>query len=99
MGATFEERRHFKRELMTVPVNYTYAHVDDKQELKCIAAKGITLNVSKEGVGFYTSLPINEGGDIKVINSKAIWDTPKNGMVRWCLKISNDLYRVGILVN
>jgi hypothetical protein len=90
-----EERRRARRDLITVPLNFTYSYKDSEQKEKSATTNGISLNVSPRGMCFYTHLMLGEGTEL-TLSSKAIWDVPKKGIVRWCRKITEELYRVGL---
>ncbi len=92
-----EERRRQRRDLITVPINYSYTYITDQDNIKSVSTSGITLNVSDSGMCFYTNVPLQEGKEINIF-SKAIWENPKKGMVKWCRKITEELYRVGVTV-
>lgn len=85
------EKRREKRALVTVPVQCDYAFgslADD-------SAKGITINLSKSGICFYTYRQIDEGASLTV-NSKDIWDAPQKATVKWCHKVLGGLYKIGL---
>ncbi len=91
-GVAHEKRRH-KRDLVTVPVSYSPAQASGAQ-----AANGITLNISDSGICFYTQNRL-EQGTILHISSRAFWEEPRTGTVMWCRKITEELYRVGVIFN
>jgi hypothetical protein len=88
-----EEKRRQRRELITVPVNYSYV----SGEPEASATSGITLNLSDTGMCFYTHMPLAEGAPLKV-SSTAIWEEPRPAVVKWCRRITEELYRVGIFL-
>jgi len=90
-----EERRRDRRDLITVPLNFSYSYKDQEEKVKSLSTNGISLNVSSSGMCFYTHMLLDEGTDLSLL-SKAIWEIPKKGVVRWCRKITEELYRVGI---
>lgn len=85
-----DEKRRQKRELITVPVNYNGPPWAGP-------ACGISLNLSETGMCFYTPMPLDEGVPLEV-TSKAIWDNPRPAVVKWCRRITEELYRVGIFL-
>lgn len=89
-----EEKRKTRRDIITVPVNYSYSAKAEGAPVKQDTS-GITLNVSEKGICFYTHMCLEEGAPIS-LTSKAIWESPKKGAVKWCRKITEELYRVGI---
>ncbi len=93
-GVAHEKRRH-KRDLVTVPVSYSYAPEADERALGGHAANGITLNISDSGICFYTQTRMEQGAAL-YISSKAFWEGPRKGTVMWCRKITEELYRVGL---
>jgi len=90
-----EERRRDRRDLITVPLNFSYSFKDRDEKEKSFTTNGISLNVSPSGMCFYTHMPLDEGTVIH-LSSKAIWETPMKGAVKWCRKITEELYRVGV---
>lgn len=90
-----EERRKKRRDIITVPVNYSYSVQPGGGGPKKQSTSGISLNVSDAGMCFYTHMPLQEGARISV-SSKAIWEASKKGVVKWCRKITEELYRVGV---
>lgn len=85
------ERRIHRRDLITVPVTCSYPEGETR---KSLTTSGITLNFSDTGLCFYTNTALEEGIELE-ITSKAIWNTPRKGTVKWCRKITEELYRVG----
>ena len=94
VGATHERRRG-KRELTTVPMSYNVAVTEGAQPEKTGAANGITLNTSGKGICFYTQICLEQDVPVNV-TSKALWEQPRHGTVKWCGKITEELYRVGV---
>ncbi|MDA8325016.1 MAG: PilZ domain-containing protein [Nitrospiraceae bacterium] len=97
-GGIAHERRRHKRDLTTVPMSYTAFPPEGAGPQKGEATNGITLNVSDTGICFYTQCLIEEGVSV-VITSNAIWDEPKRGTIKWCRKITDELYRVGVILS
>ena len=94
-GGTSEERRKQRRDLITLPISYSYASLNDSGTYKSLTTNGITLNISDSGMCFYTHVRLDEGLPVNV-SSRAIWDTQKKGVIKWCRKITEELYRVGL---
>ncbi|MDA8162869.1 MAG: PilZ domain-containing protein [Desulfobacteraceae bacterium] len=94
-GGIAHEKRREKRDLITVPMSYCLAAASGAQPQKERAASGITLNISGEGICFYTQICLEEGVAVN-ISSRALRERPRHGTVRWCRKITEELYRVGV---
>ena len=54
-----------------------------------------TFDISQGGMCFFSNKCL-EVGHILEIQCNAIWDKPKNGMVRWCQRVQHNLYRIGV---
>ncbi len=76
-------------------MSYTATPSAEAGPRKSESVNGITLNISDCGICFYTQSCLEEGMPV-IITSKAIWDEPRQGMVKWCRKITEELYRVGV---
>ena len=94
-GGIARERRRGKRDLTTVPMSYNVTAASRTQPGKGGAANGITLNISNSGICFYTQICLEEGISVD-ITSRALWEQPRHGTVKWCRKITEELYRVGV---
>ena len=92
-GGIAHERRRHKRDLTTVPMSYHL--VVSKGAQKGETANGITLNISGKGICFYTQICLEEGTPVN-ITSRALWERARQGTVKWCRKITEELYRVGV---
>jgi hypothetical protein len=90
------ERRRQRRDMITVPANFSASFTGGSEDARLPCGNGITLNVSGAGLCLYTPLPLEEGLSVEV-SSQAIRLGPRKGAVRWCRKITEDLYRVGIV--
>ncbi len=88
------EKRAEKRELFTVTLEYACTSVDDGR-LSCFTSSGVSTNLSTSGMGFYTEGALKRGHDLTLYSSK-ISLVPVNAKVRWCSKLSESLYRVGV---
>lgn len=63
---------------------------------KGIEFLGTTFNASSSGVGIYTERPMTKGDVIFNVCSDALWDYPRNAVVRWCAKVGDGIYRTGL---
>lgn len=89
-----QEKRDRKRDLITVPVSYSYS-IQEQGQIKSFTMNGISLNVSDTGVCFYTHIRLEDGTALNVYG-RALWDGARKGNVQWCRKITEGLFRVGV---
>jgi hypothetical protein len=57
--------------------------------------EGTTFDMGKGGMCLFSNKCL-EVGHVIEIQCKSIWDKPKTGTVKWCHKVTHNLYRVGI---
>ena len=86
-------KRAHSRKMVTEPANIVFNIGDSGSPLKCV-----TLNVRPSGVSLYSEQPL-ETGSIIGIHCKRIWKkNPKKGLVKWCRKLNEGLFRVGLML-
>ncbi|GAB4389265.1 MAG: hypothetical protein Kow0025_13550 [Thermodesulfovibrionales bacterium] len=86
------ERRTEPRSLFTVTVKYAFyksAHLVYQTDL------GLTTDMSRTGLGLYTNRAIDVGESLKLY-SKRLSDKPVEAQVKWCARVSESLFRVGL---
>ncbi len=92
-----DNKRKYQRKLFTTTVDYTYGFRSEGS-LDIKTGKGVTTNLSDGGLGFYTYMPfcIGQGMDLHIwqMSRKAIPAT-----VRWCSKVSDSIFKVGLMFN
>lgn len=93
--ASAAERRTNKRELFTVTLEYSYSELIDGK-LDCTSGDAITRNISHNGLGLFCTHMLSKGQDIKIFSTK-ISDTPQSATVQWCAKLTNDMYKIGLI--
>ena len=86
--------RVHQRKFVQIPVSYSYSF-EDKNQIKSIANKGISLNLSEGGICIYTNIDLKEGMSLAMYG-EAAWNGIRKGYVVWRKMISQDLFRVGI---
>ena len=91
-------QRADNREFFTVTFDYTFGSVNDETGLECNQAKGVSSNISKGGLGFFTSSDLEAGQPIILYHDK-MFDRPQSAEVRWCVKQSDSLFKVGVCFN
>lgn len=91
------EQRRSKRKFFTVTFEMAYAALE-QEHLKCQNSVGISTNISEGGIGFLTNQSLHQGTEIKLYNNR-IASIPKNAEVRWCVRISDSLFKVGACFN
>lgn len=89
-----EERRDNRRAHIALPIVYTLLGPRKSRHLSSTGA-GTIFNVSNDGLGFYTYMPIDGGAEVELI-SREMWESPKFGKVVWCRTIHHNHFRVGI---
>jgi hypothetical protein len=57
---------------------------------------GITFNMSECGAGFYSPRAFQAGEAIVLKRTEVFGQTGRTATVRWCDRVSKDVYRVGI---
>jgi hypothetical protein len=90
-------KRIEERRLFTVTFDFTYSTIAEERQ-SCKNGFGISTNISNSGMGFLTNEPFENGQDIKVFNPR-ISDGPRAAQIRWCVKLSESLYKVGVCFN
>ena len=90
-------RRDECRTAAVTPISYSYSYVDEL-ELKCLSARGISVNMSESGMCLYTNNQLQDGLDLKLY-SQNLFESPKAAVVQWCDKINEELYKVGVTLH
>lgn len=90
------ERRREQRDVFTVTVEYSYADNADGRPLNQWA-KGLTTNISSKGLGFYTYIPLAAGQSLNI--SGRLFRATVPATVRWCSKVSDHIYKIGLRFN
>jgi hypothetical protein len=90
MDQVIKQTRRHKRTHFSVPIIFAY-HYNNK----IVVSYGMSFNLSKAGMCFYTNKPLHDGLKLH-IHSCHIWDNPKSSTVRWCSKKDPHYYKVGI---
>lgn len=95
MGAhPHAEKRAEKRELFTVTIEYTYTSLNEGR-ISCQTNSGLSVNLSASGLGFYTDKALQQGQRL-TLYSKKLKDFTIEAQVRWCSKLSDSIYRMGV---
>ncbi len=91
------ERREEKRDLFTVTVEYA-VQTPETEEQGCSKGVGLTTNMSKNGLSLIMNCHVDEGQCIALYG-----DNLSNGLltanVRWCSRVSDGIYRIGLRLN
>ena len=92
------ERREEKRDLFTVTVEYAVQTPEAENKGCSSQGVGLTTNMSKHGLSLIMNCHMNEGQRISLHG-----DNLSNGRltanVRWCSRVSDGLYRIGLRLN
>jgi c-di-GMP-binding flagellar brake protein YcgR len=92
----FERKRKYKRKPIVKVIRY-YLLAKHMEKLKKIDCEGVTIDISKGGLGMITDHPLRRGNtlffepEIKVNDS-----TAKASTVVWAKRIEDYAYRVGL---
>jgi hypothetical protein len=88
------EKRGARRSALTVTFDYSYSFVEAGR-LNCTTSQGVTTNISGGGMCFYTIAGVSMGQEMKVFN-ETLFESPKTAFVRWCSKISESIFKIGL---
>lgn len=90
------ETRAHKREPVTLPIAYSFTHGQTGSPETLNAVKhGISLDLSESGICIYVPDHLSEGMLLNVY-ANDVWEGARTGTVRWCKRITEELFRVGI---
>ncbi len=88
------ERRLRRRGPISVPVSFTVG-AERKEDVE--ALEGSTTDYSESGLGLCSNQELKSGAVLE-IECQDIWETPKTFAVKWCNRVSNHFYRIGLTV-
>jgi hypothetical protein len=91
-----QEQREEKRSLFTVTVEYSVT--SSEFESNCSKGVGMTTNISSKGLCILMNCPLEEGQCVALYGSK-LSDGLLSANARWCSKVSDNLYRIGLRLN
>jgi len=91
------EKRGEKRDLFTVTVEFVLSGVS-AAETDCLKGYGLTTNKSSSGIGLITNCPADMGQRL-VLSGAKLPNQLLTGSVRWCSRISEGIYRIGLRLN
>jgi hypothetical protein len=94
--ALIQRERAEKRDLFTVTVEYFLPSNDPDND--CSKGVGQTTNISDKGLCILLHCPVDEGQCMALYGSK-LSSRLITGQVRWCSKLSEGIYRVGLSLN
>ncbi len=86
-----ERRAHIRYELRQ-DIRYVLNFTTSEEVLK-----GITVNISDVGLGIYTFNFLHIGQEITITGG--LDDTYREGTIKWCKELGEDVYRAGLLFN
>jgi hypothetical protein len=87
------ERRSERRSPGIGLIRYTGTESDSRAEH--LTNFAISVNISKSGVSFLSLKPVERKISIRLASDR-LWDSPREGVVRWCSKVAPGSYRVGV---
>jgi hypothetical protein len=92
MDLNGKDRRTEKRHPCKVLIEYSFAPED-------CPSKGpwenYTTDLSFNGMGFQSKCPAKVGQKMMVL-LKYVFEAPRIAEVRWCVKLDNNKYRIGV---
>ena len=92
--ASYDEKRTDRRKVFTTTILYSMSLVENDR-LHCLTNEALTTNISERGLGLYTGTQLKRGQDIKVY-SRTLSDRPIFALVKWCSKVSDNIFKVGV---
>ena len=90
------EKRQKKRGRISLPLSIN-KQADKPSEQKKFH-KGSTADLSESGLGIFSEVEIKPGTLVE-IECRDIWDAPKQLPVKWCYKMRDNFYRIGLEVS
>ena len=90
------KERAEKRNLFIVTVEYSLTSNDPDGE--CYKGVGQTTNISRSGLGMIMNCQVDEGQCVALYGSK-LASGLITGQVKWCSRVSDGMYRVGLSLN
>jgi hypothetical protein len=88
----YSERRTEERTPLTSSIFY----MPISEALKHDKSWGVTVDVSRSGVGIYTSHALEEGSSVKV-HSEDLRNNGATARIIWCKEARKKLYRSGLI--
>lgn len=88
------ERRAEEREPAVVLLRYYDSSLIEGQ-LVTFLNYAITVDVSESGISFRSYKSFGAERPLRLV-SYDLWDTPREGVVRWCSEASPGVYTVGV---
>ena len=93
--ALLNEKRQNKRGQISLPVSFNKQSNTAAEQKEF--HKGSTTDLSKSGLGIFSDVEIKPATVIE-IECSDIWNAPKKLPVKWCYKVRNNFYRIGLEV-
>lgn len=90
-----KDRRHGRRDTFITTVNYTVSTASDSLK-KDTLKQAITINLSPTGVCLYVFNRVAEGQRLELFAS-FFSESCSTAVVRWVKKITDDIYKVGLM--
>ena len=91
------DKRTDRRDFYSVTIDYAYLR-ETYGRTEYDTCTAVTTNLSHNGAGIYTSVPLQVGTEIE-ITSAGISKCPCVAQVRWTSRLTSHLYRVGVQFN
>lgn len=90
MASAFDKRRNYRKE-QSMSFDYSLSVLNFKT-LQKVNSTGSTIDISDEGMGFYTDFQLEPGHILKIKSSS---DSFRTAMVRWVAELEGR-FRVGV---
>jgi len=87
------KKRNEERNLLTSSIFYMPVPKAHKNDISW----GVTVDVSRYGVGIYTRDALEEGSSVKV-HSEDLWNNGRTARIKWCKEVRKNLYRSGLFL-
>ncbi len=92
----YTEKRKYERKPFVKPIRY-YLKTSHMDKLNKIYNDGVSVDISKGGLGMITDFPLARGDVLYFDPEIKTSESTKNiSIVRWALEIEENKYRVGL---
>lgn len=91
-------RRGRDRHTYTVTLEYAYSRVSEENALMPCRGMALSTNISEGGMGIFAPEPLEPGQPL-TLYSQNLSSRPRGASVRWCVRHSDTLYKIGLCFN
>lgn len=76
-------------------MDYSYSYIDEGRVV-CSLGSAVAVNLSEGGLGLLTDRPFERGQGLKLF-IKQLSSEPITAQVQWCTKLSETVYKLGLM--